>query len=221
MCILSETALFSELEEKLFTAVICDVLDDMGYRNQSMTTRILPLDRDMVIAGRAKTVLAADVYTQPDVPYELEIEAINGIEQDEVVLVATNHSTTNAFWGEMLSTYAMIKKVRGAIIDGCSRDIKQISKMGFKLFTTGINPLDSKGRCLVIDYDCEINCGGVIVKPRDMVFADYDGIVVIPKDIEEEVIARSLDKINTESNFMTDLRNGLSLKEAFERHGVL
>lgn len=216
-----ETELFSELEQKLFTAVICDVLDDMGYRNQSMTTHIAPIGPDMVVIGRAKTVLAADVYTQPDKPYEMEIEALDSAGLNEVVVVATNHSTTNAFWGELLSTYAMIKKVRGAIVEGGSRDIRQIRQMGFKLFTSNINPLDSKGRCLVIDYDCEINCGGVLVKPQDLIFADYDGIVVIPKAVEKEVIERSLNKVSTESQFISDLKNGLSLQKAFERHGIL
>jgi len=216
-----ETGLFDKMEKELFTAVICDILDDMGYRNQCMNSLIRPIQNNMIVAGRARTILSADVYTQPEVPYEMEIESIDAVTKNEVVVVATNNSTSNAFWGELLSTYAMLRGARGAIIDGCSRDTRQISKMGFKLFTAGFSPLDSKGRCLVIDYDCEINCGGVIVHPNDMVFADADGIVVIPSGIEKEVIERSLKKVGMESQFLVDLKNGFSLKEAFKRNGIL
>ena len=218
---LDETELFDKLEKELFTAVICDILDDMGCRNQSMNGSIRPINPDMIIAGRARTILAADVYTQPEVPYEMEIEAIDAVSKNEVVLVATNHSTTNAFWGELLSTYAMLRGARGAIIDGCSRDIRQVSKMGFRLFTAGVNPLDSKGRCLVIDYNCEIVCGGVSVRPNDLIFADIDGIVVIPAAIEKEIIERSLKKVSMESQFIKDLNAGFSLKDAFKRNGIL
>lgn len=217
----NETALFDKMEKELFTAVICDVLDDLGYRNQSMTGQIRPIQQFASLAGRARTILAADVYTKPDAPYEMEIEAVDSVAKNEVIVTATNHSATNAFWGELLSTYAMLKGARGAIIDGCSRDIKRISEMGFKLFTAGFNPLDSKGRCIVIDYNCEINCGGVIVRPNDMVFADIDGIVVIPREVENEVIERSLKKVSMENVFLKDLHNGYSLKEAFKRNGIL
>ena len=216
-----ETELFEKIEKELFTAVICDVMDDLGYRNQSMKGHIRPINANTIIAGRAHTILAADVYTQPDVPYEMEIEAINAVSKDKVVVVATNNSTSNAIWGELLGTYSKLKGARGAVVDGCARDIRQLTKMGFKLFTAGFSPLDSKGRCLVIDYDCEINCGGVIVHPNDMIFADMDGIAVIPQEIEKEVIQRSLKKIGMENQFLKDLNAGYTLKEAFQRNGIL
>ena len=216
-----ETAFFDKIEKELFTAVICDVLDDLGYRNQNLSGQIRPVIQNSSLAGRARTILAADVYTMPDVPYEMEIEAVDSVTKNEIIVAATNHSTTNAIWGELLATYTMLKGARGAIIDGCSRDIRKITEMGFRLFTAGINPLDSKGRCLVIDYNCEIICGGVKVRPNDMVFADIDGIVVIPREVENEVIERSLKKVGMENQFLKDLHKGYSLKEAFKRNGIL
>ena len=214
-------AFFARMEEKLNTAVICDVLDDFGYRCQNMSSNIRPLNMDYAIAGLAKTVLAADVYTMPEIPYEMEIAALNDIRQNEIVVAATNRSNSNALWGELLSTAAMLNGARGAVIDGCTRDIKKITAMGFKVFAAGINPLDSKGRSLVIDYDCDVVCGGVRVSPGDIVFGDCDGIAVIPIDIARAVIDKALEKVAKEKVFLTDLNNGLSLREAFAKHGIL
>src|SRR5262245_2095341 len=95
----SEKEMFDWMEQELYTAVICDILDDMGYRSQIMSSSIRPLERNFVAAGRAKTILAADVYSQPEDPYKTEIEAIDSVKPNEIVVVATNRSTSNAFWG--------------------------------------------------------------------------------------------------------------------------
>lgn len=217
----SEREMFELMEEKLNTAVICDILDDLGYRNQIMSSKIRPIDADYVIAGRAKTILAGDVYTQPDKPYESEIEAVDSISENEIVVVATNHSESNAFWGELLSTAAQVKGSRGAIIYGGTRDIKKIKDIHFKVFTSNLNPLDSKGRAIVLDYDCPIDCGGVMLHPGEIVFADYDGIVVIPKGVEDKVIDAALDKVSKEKCGLKDLGNGLSLRQVFDKYGIL
>ena len=217
----NEEALFNMMEESLYTAVICDILDDLGCRNQIMDMSIRPFDSSYVIAGRAKTILAADVYTIPDKPYELEIEAVDSVCENEIVVVATNRSRSNAFWGELLSTTAKAHGSRGAIIYGGTRDVLKIHEMGFKVFTSAVNPLDSKGRSIVLDYKCPIDCGGVKVENGDIVFADYDGIVVIPKSIEKEVIEKALHKIAQERVSLGELRKGAKLKDVFKKYGVL
>jgi len=217
----NEKEMFDLMEKELTTAVICDILDDFGYRKQIMDSAIRPLDFDYVVAGRAMTILTADVYTQPDKPYETEIEAVDSIKPNEIVVAATNLSSTSAFWGELLSTAAIARGSRGAIIYGGTRDLKKIKAMGFKVFTSVINPLDSKGRAIVIDYGCPIDCGGVILHPGDIVFADCDGIAVIPKDIEDRVIAASLEKITKERHSLEMLKSGALLKDVFDKFGVL
>jgi len=142
----NERELFALMESELGTAVICDILDDFRYRRQNMDSVLRPLCEDDIMAGRAKTILAADVYTMPDSPYDTEIEALDSVGQDELIILATNKSTSNAIWGELLSTSAIMNGARGAVVHGCVRDIKKIKGLGFKVFAAGINPLDSKGR---------------------------------------------------------------------------
>jgi regulator of RNase E activity RraA len=216
-----ESELFALMEKQFSTAIICDMLDEQGYRNQNMDSALRPLSQTDVIVGRAKTLLAADVYAVPEVPYEAMIKAMDTISKDEVVVVATNRSQSCAFWGELMSTSAQVNGARGAVVHGCVRDTKQMKEMGFKIFFSGLSPLDSKGRCTVIDSDCVIECGGVMVAPGDIIIADCDGIAVIPKVVEKDVIESALEKIKAEKNFIRDLRAGKTLSEAFTLHNVL
>ena len=77
------------------------------------------------------------------------------------------------------------------MIDGLTRDSTKIMEMGFPVFTRGYSPLDSKGRMEVISYGISIRCGGVLVRPGDIVFGDHDGVVVIPEHVSDEVLLRA------------------------------
>lgn len=217
----NDKELFNLMEKKLYTAAISDVMDDLGFRNQAMRHDIRPLEMDYIIAGRAKTILTVDVYDIPDNPYKMEIESIDSIKEDEVVVACTNQSSRNGFWGELLSTASKARGARGAVIDGITRDVKKIIKLGFPVFATGVKPVDSKGRGIVIKYDCPIKCGGVVVNPGDIIFADYDGIVVIPQKIIDKVIPATVDKVERENKSREELMNGAFLRDVYDKYGAL
>ncbi len=214
---------FDLLEKELSTALICDILDDLGYRNQAMKGRIAPLDESFKLVGRAKTVLCYDVFEQPKDAYATEIEAVDTLREGEVTVVCTNNSFNNGFWGELLATAAIARGSRGVIVDGAVRDIRQLKELGgsFKTFAAGRNPLDSKGRCLVAAYDCPIVCDGVTVNKGDTIFADIDGIVVIPVELEQQVVEKALEKARGENIVREELRNGKSLKDVFAEYKIL
>lgn len=217
----NDKEMFVLMEEKLYSGVICDIMDDLGYRNQAMRHDIRPLEMNYVIAGRAKTILAADVYEIPEEPYKKEIEAIDSIKEDEVVVAATNRSFNNGFWGELLSTASKARGARGAIIDGVTRDVKKIIELQFPVFTVAFKPVDSKGRGMVIDYDCPVVCGDILVNPGDVIFADYDGVAVIPKDIVDKVIPLALDKVDRENKSRDELKQGAFLRDVYNKYGAL
>jgi 4-hydroxy-4-methyl-2-oxoglutarate aldolase len=217
----SETTMFELMEQKLYSGVVADIMDDLGYRNQAMRMDIRPLERSFVIAGRAKTILAVDVYEIPKDPYKLEIESIDSLVEGDVVVACTNRSTNNGYWGELLSTASMMRGARGAIIDGISRDTKQILALGFKVFTAGFKPLDSKGRGLVIAYDCPVACGDILVHPGDVIFADCDGVLVIPKTVVMDVIPQALDKVERENKSRDELKQGKYLRDVYNKYGAL
>ena len=213
---------FDRIQKELNTAVLCDILDDLGYRHQAMDGGLYPLEEDYKLVGVARTVLAYDVFEQPKEAYATEIEAVDALGEGDVA-VFSNPSCSNGIWGELMTNAAIARGARGAIIDGAVRDITQIKALSgqFQLFAAGRNPLDSKGRCLVADYDCPIVCGGVRVCAGDLIFADIDGIVVVPGEVAEKAVELAFEKISGENLVRDALRSGMLLKDAFAKYGIL
>lgn len=217
----SDDELFRVLESELYTAVISDVLDGMGYRNQVMRAGLNPLVEGSVVAGRARTLLAVDYYEPLEQPYAVEMQFIDTLVAGDLVVAGTNESIENGLWGELLSTASKVRGARGAIIDGYVRDVRKIKRLGFPLWSTGAKPVDSAGRGMTLAYDCAVKCGGVLVRPGDIVFADEDGIVVIPQKLTESVVQAALAKVAAEDATRSALQKGVPLSEVFQKFGVL
>lgn len=214
---------FAELRARLYTAVLSDVLDEIGMRNQAMTPRIRPLDDDLVLVGFARTGLFREVFhvARGENPYELEIKILDDLKPGEVVVFGCGGSERIAPWGELLTTASRARGAVGAVTDGLVRDVRAIRNMKFPVFHGGIAPLDSKGRGKVADIDVPIECAGVHIESGDLIFGDVDGIVVVPRKVEEEVLARALEKVSRENATRDELLRGAKLKEVFDRYGVL
>jgi len=217
----NDTELFDMMEEQLYAAVISDALDAAGFRKQALRHTIRPLLPETVVVGRAMPVLCLDVYEIPDEPYQQEIAAVDSLKQNDVIICSTNGSTRICFWGELLSTAAQARGARGAVIDGFIRDIRKIVRMQFPVFTTGLSPVDSNGRGEVVAYNVPIEIGGVTVNPSDIVFGDADGVVIIPQDIEKKVIEAALEKVQGENQTRDALREGATLREVYDKYGIL
>ncbi|MGE5619767.1 MAG: RraA family protein [Sphingomonadaceae bacterium] len=212
---------YDQIEEKLYTAVLADTMDDMGYRNQVMRYDIRPLYPEAKIVGRAATMLGVQAYTIPAEPYKLELALLDDLKPGEVVLCTMQGPKTSSVWGELLSTHTRAKGGRGAIIDGLTRDAWGIIAMKFPVFATGLTPADSKGRCDIISIRQPIEVGGVIVHDGDLVFADQDGCLAIPQAIEDEVIAQAMEKVTGENKVRELLSRGASIQQVFRDFGIL
>lgn len=213
---------FKWIKEHLYVPIVCDVLDILGYRNQAMHQRLRPLDTDnCIIIGRARTLRWMETDYIEDNPYELEIEAVDSLKKGDVVVHSTDFAGTNAPWGELMSTIAQRNGAVGCVCDSMIRDCKRIIEMKFPVFYGGIRPLDSLGRGRVMAYDVPVRCGDVIVKPGELVFADFDGVVVVPRDVEDKVLELAHEKVFKENQSRSDLLKGDSLRAVYERYGVL
>jgi 4-hydroxy-4-methyl-2-oxoglutarate aldolase len=214
---------FQWVRERLYVPVVCDILDELGYRSQAMHQRVRPLDhQNCIIVGRARTLrwMETDYIVEED-PYGLEIEAMDSLKPGDVVVHSTDSGCTNAPWGELMSTVAKRNGSVGCICDSLIRDCQKIIKMGFPVFHTGIRPVDSKGRGLVVAYDVPVRCGDVLVHPGELVFADFDGIVVIPREVESEVLRVAAEKVGMENASRRALLAGRKLRDVFDEFGVL
>jgi regulator of RNase E activity RraA len=213
--------MFDVIERNLYTAVVADALDELGYRNQAMRENLRPIAPKACFAGWARTMACSDVYHVCEDPYAVELEAVDSLLPGEVAVVSTAESVRNAPWGELLSTAAMARGARGAVIDGLVRDVRKIESLGFPVFATGIKPVDSRGRGVMMDYNVPVQCGRVLVRPMDLIFADYDGIVVIPAEAVEETLRIATDKASRENHTRKELMEGAYLRDVYARYGVL
>lgn len=212
---------FSSIQEDLYAAVIADVLDELGYRHQAMDGGIRPMATGLKLAGRAFTVHAIDVYEVPEKPYEKELEAVDRLSTGDVLVATTGGSTSSGFWGELLTTAALSKGARGAIIDGLARDSQAIIELEFPTFLRGYCPLDSKGRADVLAYGVPIECGGVAVRTGDFIFADNDGVIVAPNEVAEEAIQKAREKVSDEDRMRRALKEGMGVVEAYNKFRIL
>jgi 4-hydroxy-4-methyl-2-oxoglutarate aldolase len=212
----------SELaKQKLYTAVVADALDQIGIPNQAMREYLRPVYPCSVFCGWARTIACSDVYHVPPQPYAMEIEAIDSILPGEVVVISTQQSKRNAPWGELLSTAAKARGAHGAVIDGLVRDVRKIEELGFPVLAAGIKPVDSIGRGIVTGYNVPVECGEVLVNPGDFVFADLDGVVVIPRANVEEILHLALNKATRENSSRAELMKGAYLRDVYRKYGVL
>lgn len=219
----SDGELFQWIRDNVYVAAVCDVLDGLGYRSQAMHQRLRPLDpENPVIVGRARTLRWMETdYVVDEDPYGLELDAMDSLGEGDVVVHSTDFAGTNAPWGELMSTVASVRGAVGCICDSQIRDCKKIVKLGFPVFHRGIRPLDSVGRGRVMAYDVPVRCGDVVVNPGDLVFADFDGVVVVPPTVEAEALHQAADKVQRELSSRTALLEGRPLREVYERYGVL
>ena len=217
----NEDQLLATMRDRLYVAVVSDALDAIGLHEQAMAARLRPLAPTMRFVGRAHTVLTADVYERPANPYRLEIEAVDALKPGDVMVADTNRSERTCFWGELLSTAAVARGAVGCAIDGHTRDALRITELGFPVFATGFRPVDSSWRSSVIAYDCPVTCGGVLVRPGDIVFGDFDGIVVVPRERLAEVVTAALAKVEGENQSREMLRQGALLRDVYDKYGVL
>lgn len=223
---MDDTTLFETLQDKLFTAVIGDVLDVMGFRNQFLPPDLKPLVPGTKLVGRAMTVLESD-YPEgagngplADKPFGIMFEALDDLKPGEIY-IASGSSFTYALWGGLMSTRAQHLNAAGAVLNGYIRDTGEIRDLGFPVFSRGAFAQDQGVRGKVLDYRVPIIVEGVRIENGDLIFADDEGVLIIPRAAEAEAIARALEKANTENRVAVAIRGGMSAQEAFETFGVM
>lgn len=218
-----DAMLFDHMARDLYVAVISDMLDGLGLRNQVMRPSVRPIDasRAPVLVGRAATVVVAPQFEVVAQPYTNQIAAIDALSPDDVVVIATGGNDEIAVWGELFSNAAIARGARGLVTDGCHRDTRMIQDLGFPVFSRGSRPVDISGRGTVVSYGRPVEVAGVRVEPGDIVFAEIDGVAIIPQSVADEVVTRAFEKVAKEDGAREDLRNGGFLADVWARYKVL
>lgn len=222
-----DSELFELMKRDLFTAVVGDVMDGAGLSHQFLPPQIKPLRDDMIVAGRAMPVLEADccghavAHRGKAEPFGIMMEALDDLQAGEIY-ICTGSSPRYALWGELMSTRAIQLGATGAVLDGYSRDTRGIFALKFPTFSWGRYAQDQGLRGRVIDFRCPIKFGnGVKVGPGDIVFGDMDGVVIVPKDHERDIIHKAMEKAHGENKVKKAIEGGMSARQAWDTYGIL
>lgn len=225
----NDSELFGIAKKELFSALVGDVMDKMGYLHQFLSPDIKPVRKDMVVIGRAMPVLEADVFAESAAetknslmkkPFGLMFEALDSLKPHEVY-ICSGASPRYALWGGLMSTRAIQLSAAGAVVDGYSRDTDEIEKLNFPTFSIGTYAQDQGPRGKVIDYNVPIEFNGIQVNPGDIVYGDRDGVLIVPKEIEIEVFEGAIEKARGEQQVKKALESGMSTVDAFNRYGIM
>lgn len=221
--------MFDLIRNELYTAVIGDIMDKMGLQRQFLPPQIRPLKVDMFIVGRAMTVLEADCFEELSTkshnrimnkPFGLMLEALDDIGMGEVY-ICSGSSPNYALIGELMMTRVKMRGGVGAVVNGFTRDTKGIYEVGLPVFGYGPYAQDQAPRGKVIDFRVPIEMNGVRINPGDMIIGDIDGVCVVPKSREEEIIIGALEKARGERTVLKAIQSGVSAVEAWNRYGIM
>ncbi|MFZ9089716.1 MAG: RraA family protein [Planctomycetaceae bacterium] len=210
------------MRDVLSVPLLCDALDAAGFRNQSPRIPLQPLTTPgRLLLGRCKTTLWADMAHIDPEPYSLELQAVDSCQPDDVLVCSAGGSVRSGIWGELLTTASRNAGCIGVIVDGAVRDLAKMREMEFPVFARGVSPYDSRDRQRVIDVNVAVELDGVTCNPGDLIAADEDGVVIVPQQVETQVVRDAWIKAHAENQVRDAIRNGMSATEAFETWGIL
>lgn len=219
--------LFTNIRQRLFTAVIGDVMDQEGLTRQFLPPAIRALSPDMVIAGRAMPVLEADCcgetigHTGKADAFGLMFRALDELKPGEIY-ICTGASPRYALWGGLMSTRARALGASGVVLDGFHRDTREILQLGFPVFSHGSYAQDQRLRGRVVDFHCAIEFeNGAQVRPGDVIVGDVDGVLVIPRDRASDIVRLALAKVDGEASVRRMIEQGEKTQAIFDRIGIM
>ena len=216
----NDESLFALFKNELYTPVVGDVLDELGFYRQFLPQKIQSIRSGDILIGRAMPVLMIDVYGPQEQPFGKLTEALDQLKPGEVYL-ASGGDMRCAYWGELLTVTARKRGASGAVINGFHRDTPKVVEQNWPVFSRGSFGQDSRVRTKVIDYRCPMEIGQVWVNPGDLVFGDIDGVIIIPSQAEKEVVLKALEKARGEKLVRKEIENGMTSTQAFSRFGIL
>ena len=209
------------LKKNLYSGILCDVMDQMGYRNQALAKKIKPVKENTVIFGPAFTSIGTQVYSMPADPLTAQCKVVDQLGEGEIYVLVTRGEPDCALFGELFATAVCARKGAGVLLDGYARDIKQIKEMDFPLFYVGTDPRSSKGRFEINECQIPIVIDGVTINPGDYIFGDIDGVAVVPKEIAKEVFEKCLDTMTKEDVVRDKLQKGMLMQDAYKINGAI
>jgi len=201
---------------KLDTCAVSDGMDRLGLKGATFGVR--PMWPCPKIVGRAVTMKIKPVGLEKPKQH-LGTAAIVAAQPGDVIVVDNGGRPDSSCWGGLLSLAAKAKEISGIVIDGACRDIDESRDIGFPVYARAVIPMTARNRVMQESFNQEIQFAGVQVHPGDLIIADGSGVVVIPRDKEEEAVKEAEAVATTEARMADGIRQGMSVLEVLEKLG--
>jgi regulator of RNase E activity RraA len=228
---MSDIAATAKRLKALYSAVVYDIMDEMGLPHQCLDLAIAPLDRSMQVAGPAYTVMAGpDIRERDEMPPNTKLADFGVFTQMYdgcVVVVGAAGERQSGIWGELMSNASRARGATGVVIDGGIRDGRLVREIeGLGVFARYTSPIESLRRSRIHDIEIPISMSGttssqVRVNPGDWIFGDEDGVLVIPADALEEVLAKSEEAKDIEDKVREEVQAGVPVIDVYNKYGRL
>lgn len=198
--------------QKLDVSSISDALDEFGINGGC---RLIPRSIKKKISGRAFTVKFEKV--SPGT-FAKAADYIDDVRKGEVIVIDNGGNESCTVWGEILTRVAINKKISGTVIFGACRDISNISKLNYPIFSKSTFMKTGKNRVKLKYAQKPISIDGNVVNPGDYIVGDETGILVIPSEIIEKVVMKAKEITKNEQSIIKSVNKGMRLKEAREKY---
>jgi len=205
--------------KNLYTGAVSDTLDEMGLRSQALPHYIMPITLDMVVAGPAFTGQGYPIEDTSNNDSSTRIRMLESIKPGTVSVWSSAGHFASAHWGEIMSNAARERGCTGAVVDGGLRDTGFVLKLGFPVFYRFRCSASSIGRWEIREWMVPIKIGETTIQPDDFIFGDVDGVVVIPKDLTEEVLVQTEAVVERENKMRVELSQGVTVSEVYRKYG--
>lgn len=196
---------------------------EMGLPEPVLPSGLRPLFPDQRLVGIAHTVLGAAI--EPTVGWDEGIERISPYLrvfeelQPNSVLVSKNPDSRVGHFGELTANAAASRGCVGTILEGNLRDVEGLRDIGFPVFYSDFSPLNAIGRWEMVDTQIDVTIGDVTVSPGDLVFGEYEGIVVVPQEHAESVLLKAEEITAAEGKVREEVSSGVAPLDSLDRHG--
>lgn len=210
--------LLSNLKNHLSSSLLSDLLDDLGYQNQ-VIKGLSPNFSHAKVIGRAKTLLLRPL--EPGEDFKGIYDALSSydtIVPDDIIVVE-NETPEYAYFGELNAHLAIRSGANSVIVNGHTRDGAEVQRSGLTVFSCGYTCQDVRKRATVGSVNKKVTVRGVDVSPGDLLFGDREGVIVIPKNIENTVIEKVYQRASNEKNILVDISMGERVENLVKKYG--
>jgi regulator of RNase E activity RraA len=204
--------------KKSYPASVSDAVELVTGKNGTMW-HDMKLINGTPIVGRAVTSLvkpASPEQSTPALSTKHSVEMIDNAEPGEVGVIVMDGTLEIAAMGNLMATAAKVRGMAGMVLDGAIRDVWDIRRMGLTVYARSMSPRTAVGHYATVARNVPVECAGVTVRPGDIIVADEDGVVVVPKERAQEVLKKAREIDDRERGMFPFIKQHKSLQKAIE-----